>query len=148
MQKDEITDLFLESMANYTLGDSKKEELNFTDLFFPKINVLFSTKEIMDKIKDKDFSLENGLNIKDYEEVCSIIKTCKESYEKDSSLDNLKMLNEEANKMFLHFIIKKREYIVQNNGSIEAYDESVKDFFSNDSRIFTPCVALEQSLKM
>lgn len=145
-----LTELFADAMVNYA-GLSEKEELDYVDLLYPKVSFILGTQGIIDISRGKNLPAvleKNGLSENDYKIVLKVIEETKKAYDAKPTLDNLKMINEQANQL-LGPIVSKVAYQMQVNGvPVNDINADINNFFGNDSRIFTPVEELEKAKKM
>lgn len=146
-----LTKLYVEAMANYVIGSYEERELDYVDLFYPKVAFFLGSNNIERIIKGEEVLpiLQSvGLSIDDYQKILEIIATGWVAYEDNPDLEYLRDINERSNEMLLPMIQKVMERMISKGTSRETIEGDVNNFFGNDPLIFTPVESLNNLKKM
>lgn len=125
------------------------EDLTYKDIFFPKLEVLLGTLGCIKIYEGHDPLIvfnEAGLSKTDYEALSFLIEEGMKINSQDDSLEILKELNSRSNLLMESYVKKVRNNIIKNSSNqedVEIFDRKVKEFFSNNESIFTPCYVYE-----
>lgn len=141
----DIIKMIIEERARNLLNPVEKEDLDYIDLFYPKIELLIgadSCVKILGGNSSFDELIKSGLTASDYESLSNLIVQGLKYWNDDQSLDTLRVINKQSELLMMGYVEKVRNYKIRTGVPVEIianFDDKTKEFFKTQEAIFAPC---------
>lgn len=147
-----VIDTVIERLKNQLKEDYEpREDLDFTDIFFPKLCAIYGTKiclAINEGANITDMLSQRGLTDMDFNRIESFIKAGKEFVEgKDNSIDSILEVDRAYDNSLRSYALKVRDKLKSDKKEIdlEIIEEAIENSFDLNTNIYTPCSEYEMN---
>jgi hypothetical protein len=135
----------IEERAKNLLDPVEKEDLDYVDLFYPKIELLIGADSCVKIIEGnsslKEF-IKSGLTATDYESLTNLINEGLGYWQQDQTLETLRFINKQSELLMIGYVEKVRNSKIRNGipaEIISTFDDKTREFFKTQDAIFAPC---------
>lgn len=135
----------IEERAKNLLDPVEKEDLDYVDLFYPKIELLIGADSCVKIIEGnsslKEF-IKSGLTATDYNSLTNIINIGLGYWQQDQTLETLRIINKQSELLMKELVKKVRDSKIRNGIPAEIisnFDDKEIEFFKTQDAIFAPC---------
>lgn len=135
----------IEERAKNLLDPVEKEDLDYVDLFYPKIELLIgadSCVKIIEGNSSFDEFIKSGLTATDYNSLTNIINIGLGYWQQDQTLETLRIINKQSELLMKDLVKKVRDSKIRNGIPAEIisnFDDKEIEFFKTQDAIFAPC---------
>lgn len=130
-----------------------REDLDFVDVFFPKLCAIYGAKiclAINEEVDIQELLLQRGLTKKDFDRIDGLMeKGLNFSNQNNNSLDKLFEIERALDYTLKSYAVRVRDKLSLENKKIdlEIIEKAIRDSFDSNPNIYTPCSVYETTIE-